>query len=346
MRRPILAASLAAALLLTSCGGEAASSPAEPVGPVTDLESLVEQAEDEGKLLMYTSLTESDLERLTTGFTEKYDIEVQALRLGGTDAATRFDTEVDDSAPSADLLVLADPIYIGDATSRGSLTPLEDTGLFELLDTVPEHLRAPEISSAIVQIVNSGIAYNTDNVSPEEVPSSWEDLLDPRWNQKLIGTTPESSMNNLVTWGQLYDSFGEDFVASIGNQVSRTYPNLVPLHESLAAGDGDIALQSAQFFVEAQKAQGKPVEFVNLQPSVYPVHALGISARANSPYAARLLAYHLMTKEGAATITQPEIGSFSAYDEDLIPEDFAVISTEKSSKYQGMKNEISAAFGG
>lgn len=347
MRKNLLAVSVAASLLLVGCSAPATTTSAEPedMAPVTDLDTLIKDAQEEGSLLLYSALTEKDLERLTQGFTEKYGIDVQALRLGGTDAATRFDTETQANAPSADLLVLADPVYIGDVTERGDAVPLEETGLFDLLDEVPEHLPAPEIGSAIVQIVNAGIAYNTENVSPDEVPDSWDDLTDERWRGKLIGTTPESSVNNLVQWGLIYDELGADTVEAIGENVSRTYPNLVPLHESLATGEGDIAMQSAQFFVEMQKAEGKPIEFVNLRPSVYPTISVGVSARAENPAAARLLAYYLMTEEGSDTISNPEIGALSPYDEEQIPEDFAVVSPKVAEKYEGMKAEISGAFG-
>lgn len=346
MQKKILAAAVAATFLLTSCAAPqnqgVAAAAAEKV---SDLDSLIASAKKEGSLLLYTSLTEPDMKAMTAGFTEKYGIQVQALRLGGTDAATRFDTETSASAPSADLLVLADPTYIGDLTSSGKAVPLEETGLFSLLENIPKHLKAPEIGSAVVQIVNAGIAYNTDLVSPADVPKTWEDLLDERWKGKLIGTPVDSSMNNLVVWGQLYDKFGADFVKNMGNQTSRIYPNMVPLHEALAAGDGEIALQSAQFFIEAQKAAGKHVDFVNLQPSVYPVHALGISSRAKNPYAARLFSYYLMTEEGSGTISNPKIGSFSPYDEDMIPADFEILSNEKKDRYEGMKKEILDAFG-
>jgi len=345
MRRPILAASLAAALLLTACGGEAASSPAEPVGPVTDLESLVEAAEAEGEVLLYTGLTERDMNSLVEAFEAKYDIKVNALRLGGTDAATRFDTETAANAPSADVLALADSRYVGDAVSRGALVPMDETGLYDLLDEVPEHMKSPDGGFAIAQIVLSGIAYNTESVSAGEVPDSWEDLLDNRWTGKLVGTAPDASVNNLVVWGQLYDTYGEDFVSELGSQVSRTYPNMVPQHEALSAGDGDIALQSAQFFIEGQKAEGKPLEFIHLSPSVYPVIAVGVSERAANPNAARLLSHFMMTEEGTRTVSNPEVGSFSPYDQDLIPEDFAIISEEDFARYESMRDEIMAAFG-
>lgn len=347
MRKKLFAVSVTASLLLVGCSAPAASTNAEPqdIAPVTDLDTLVKEAQEEGSVLMYTGLTEGDMDRLTEGFTEKYGIEVQALRLGGTDAATRFDTETQANAPSADILVVADPVYVGDITARGDAVPLEETGLFDLLDEVPEHMNAPEIGSAVVQIVNAGIAYNTDKVSADEVPDSWEDLTDERWKGKLIGTTPESSMNNLVQWGLIYDQLGVETVEGIGENISRTYPNLVPLHEALATGEGDIALQSAEFFVGLQKSEGKPIEFVNLQPSVYPTISLGVSARAENPAAARLLAYYLMTEEGGDTITNPEVGALSPYDEELVPEDFTVVSPELAEKYSGMKAEINAAFG-
>lgn len=346
MQKKILAAAVAATFLLTSCGApQDLGVSAAATEKVSDLDSLVESAKEEGTLLLYTSLTEPDMKAMTAGFTEKYGIQVQALRLGGTDAATRFDTETSANAPSADLLILADPSYIGSLTSSGKAVPMEDTGLYSLLDTIPKHLKAPEFGSAVVQIVNAGIGYNTNLVSPEDVPKSWEDLLDPRWKGKLIGTPIDSSVNNLVVWGQLYDKYGADFVKNMGSQTSRIYPNLVPLHESLAAGDGEIALQSGQFYIEGLKAAGKPVGFVNLQPSVYPVNVLGISARAKNPSAARLLSYYMMTKEGSATVSDPAKGSFSPYDEDMIPADFEIVSNAKKERYEGMKKEILDAFG-
>lgn len=345
MRKNAFAAAVAATFLLTSCGASASTGDAAVVEKISDLDQLIASAQEEGSVLLYTSLTEADAKALTENFTKKYDVDIQLMRLGGTDAATRFDTETSANAPSADLLVLADPTYIGDIVDKGMAVDMEDTGLYTLLEETPEHLKAPEIGSAVVQIVNSGIAYNTDLVSPEDVPKSWEDLASDRWKDKLIGTPPDASANNLAVWGKLHDKFGIDFVKSIGNNVSRTYPNLVPLHEALSAGDGEIALQSAQFFIEAQKAAGKPVEFVNLQPSVYPVQALGISARAKNPYAARLLSYYLMTEEGSGTITNPEEGAFSPYDEDLVPEDFAIVTKEETQRYQDEKENILGAFG-
>ncbi|MDK1361679.1 extracellular solute-binding protein [Arthrobacter sp. zg-Y1219] len=346
MRKPLLSAAFAASLLLTACGGQAASSPpSEPVGPVTDLDSLVEAAEAEGEVLLYTALTEGDMNSLVEAFEAKYDIEVQALRLGGTDAATRFDTETSANAPSADILALADSRYVGDAVGSGALVNMEETGLYDLLDEVPEHLKSPDGGFSISQIVLSGVAYNTENVSSTDVPGSWEDLLDSRWTGKLVGTSPDASVNNLVVWGQLYDTYGADFVSELGAQVARTYPNMVPQHEALSAGDGDLALQSAQFFIEGQKQEGKPLEFVHLSPSVYPVIATGVSERAQHPNAARLLAHFMMTEEGTRTVTDPAVGSFSPYDDHLIPEDFAIISAEDFERYEGMRDEIMEAFG-
>lgn len=346
MQKKTLAAAVAATFLLASCAAPqiAAVAPAA-VEKVTNLDTLIESAKKEGSLLLYTSLTEPDMKAMTAGFTKKYGIQVQALRLGGTDAATRFDTETSANAPSADLMVLADPLYVGSLTSSGKAVPLEDTGLYSLLDNIPKHLKAPEIGSAVVQIVNAGIAYNTNLVKPADVPKTWKDLLDPKWKGKLINTPVDSSVNNLVVWGQLYDEFGEDYVKKMGEQTSRIYPNLVPLHEALAAGDGEIALQSGQFYVEGLKKAGKPVGFANLSPSVYPVNVLGISARAKNPAAARLFSYYLMTKEGSGTITNPAIGSYSPYDEDKIPADFAVVSKAKKDRYDGIKKQILDAYG-
>ena len=40
------------------------------------------------------------------------------------------------------------------------------------------------------RLVGVGIAYNTVNVTPEEAPKSWNDLLDPKWNDQIVMSDP------------------------------------------------------------------------------------------------------------------------------------------------------------
>ena len=49
-------------------------------------------------------------------------------------------------------------------------------------------------------------AYNTDLVSEEDAPRTWDDLLDPRWNGQIVMTDPGSSGSIKYFVGALMNS--------------------------------------------------------------------------------------------------------------------------------------------
>lgn len=343
MRKFPLIVTASLALILAGCAApsQGSATPTEAF-EVGTLEQLVEQAQEEGEVTIYTTLTEPDVTALTADFEAKYGVKINALRLGSNDAITRFDSESSAQASSADLLLVAETRYFADGVERGYVTPLEETGVLELVPDYPEEFLVPDASTAIVNVTNAGWVYNTNNVSEDELPETWEDLLDERWTGKLVGPPATDEINNLMTLSLVADEYGEEFLTQVHGQLKREYPDLVPMHEAVASGEGDIGLQSIEFFVDALAAGGAPLGFHSVPPGYYPIHALGVAANATNPAAARLLAQYLLSAEGAESVAKG-VGVYTPYDTG-VPEDFEIPTIDQVNKVEDNKEKIQNAY--
>ncbi|MDK1361681.1 ABC transporter substrate-binding protein [Arthrobacter sp. zg-Y1219] len=336
--RKTLALYAVLAISLTACSGGAAAT-AEPTAvEFSNLEELVAAAESEGSVRLYTSLLEPDLVKLVEEFEATYDIDIEDIRLGGSDAMNRFDSESAAKSRTADIVVVNDTSFFGAATEKGTILPLEETGVLPLVPDFPSDMLLEEEKTAVLTVTNNGLVYNSNLVDEADAPDTWEDLLDPRWTGKILAVAPESSLANILTWSIVSESQGEDYLSEIGAQIGRYYPNLVPMHEALAAGEGELAVPSPEFFVAAQTAAGQPLAFKSLSPNYYPAQALGVATAAEHPAAARLLAQFLMSEDGISTITSGA-GVFSPYD-DGVPADFRVPGTAEIQEIQSRQDEI------
>lgn len=328
-------------LALTACSAGNAAKPSAELS-FSSMDDLIAAAQEEGEVLVYTTLTEPDVEKLVEDFEDKYGIQVKPLRLGSNDAITRFDSESEAHAPSADLLLVAETRYFADAVERGYVTPLEETGVLAFVPDYPSQFLVRDAGTAVVNITNAGWVYNTEAVDEGDLPKTWEDLLDPRWTGKLVGPPASDEINNLLTLSMVAEQHGEEFLSQLHGQLLREYPDMVPMHEAVASGEGFIGLQSVEFFVDALASGGAPLGFVSVAPAYYPVHALGVASDAKNPAASRLLAQYLLSEEGSESVASG-VGVYTPYDEE-IPEGFRAPTVEHISQVLERKESIQSAY--
>ena len=65
-----------------------------------------------------------------------------------------------------------------------------------------------------VRFSYNGIAYNTEKVSEDEAPKTWEDLLDPKWKGRMVWG------ESLETGGPLVISY---FLRTRGKEETEKY---------------------------------------------------------------------------------------------------------------------------
>src|SRR3546814_20344370 len=62
------------------------------------------------------------------------------------------------------------------------------------------------------------IAYNRDHIPDEEAPQTWEDVLDPKWKDKMVMAEAAYSGAALHWFGALRKTFAKGYMEALSKQ--------------------------------------------------------------------------------------------------------------------------------
>ena len=319
------------ALVLSGCGGATDSEPsaaaAEPsaAGPEPSasgagadgaLEDLVAAALEEGELTIYSSASEDVLQAQVDAFTAEYPgIEVSTFRATGGELFNRYASEAEAGAVAADILAPSvNPDFLEESGYFLELTP----DLIPNLAEWPQEYVFPH--HVAVAITSTVITYNTDTVAEEDVPSSWEDVLDPKWAGQAMIMDPRSSDGYLSLYHVLRTELGDEFLEGLAAQDFTLTDSGGTAAQEVAAGAYQLAIGNYAAHSKDLIASGAPVALVdNLDPTPGLVHAAAISVDAPNPNAAALYINWYLT-DAAQQVTCAGVYSPVAGDQPGCPE--------------------------
>src|SRR5207253_2943495 len=183
-RRDLLKAStaLAAGVLFA----EPLRAGAPPPGEVTP--ALIEAARKEAKVSFYSALELSVAERLGKAFEAKYPgIAVRVERSGAERIYQRIGQEQSSQIHAVDVVNSTDPAHFLDWKKNDWLAPY-------VPGDVAAHFPADQADRDGLYATSCAwlevIGYNTDLVKREDAPKGYADLLDPRWQGKIVKGHP------------------------------------------------------------------------------------------------------------------------------------------------------------
>src|SRR5260370_16803682 len=130
-------------------------------------------------------------ERMARGFEAKYPgIAVRIERTGSERQFQRLAQEYAANIFAADVIHASDASHFVVWKRNGWLAPFvpEDVARY----FPPEH-RDPDGCYATARVSVVSLGYNTDLVKPEDAPTSFADLLHPKWQNKLVKAPPAYS---------------------------------------------------------------------------------------------------------------------------------------------------------
>ena len=290
------------ALMLLAGSHHALSVAAEPAkGKATVSEIAMYQGADRHDRLVAAALKEGELSvyhaypNLTVvmaAFTKKYGIKVNAWRAGSEAILQRIVTEARGSRFDADIVQNNAPE--NEALHREKL--VQEVWSPYLIDLRPEASPAHKEWVGITLDVWTA-AYNTNLIKKEELPKSYQDLLDPKWKNRL-----GIEANDYGWFGPLVEAMGEqqgrklfaDIVSANGMSFRKGHSLLTTL---VASGDVPLALTVYSWNPEQLKRKGAPVEGLLLQPVFAQFSTLALLRKAPHPNAAALF-YDYMLNEG------------------------------------------------
>jgi iron(III) transport system substrate-binding protein len=261
---------------------------------------LIEGAKKEAKMLWYTSMIVDQAVRpMIAGFEKKYPfVNVEFFRAESSDILQRVLAEYRARALKVDVVSTT----IADAVRKAGLTqPFRSPALADY----PESYIDPGRNFVVLRTNYQGIAWNTNLVKKEDAPHSWEDLLDPKWKDKMAwSTAPSTGAPSIITYFRMI--WGEDKaldylqklkpqnVKSLGGSVRTALDQVI-------AGDFAIGISMQMHHIAISKSAGAPIDGYDPEPMAYPAHTYVVKG-APHPYTAMLFTDFLLTREEGQTI--------------------------------------------
>lgn len=147
--------------------------------------ALVEAAKKEGTVVVYTSMTIDQMQRMLAAFKAKYPfIEPTMFRAVGERLLTKIMTEVQAGRYEFDIVQSAETQAYFLKKKNLLMQYVSPETKF-----LPKPFVDPQGYWAAVYIMPNVIGYNTQLVKRSEVPRTNEELLNPKWKGK-IGMDP------------------------------------------------------------------------------------------------------------------------------------------------------------
>ncbi len=257
-------------------------------------QKILAAAKKEGAVTLYTTLAANNLRALVGPFEEKYGIKVTIWRASTGKVLQRAVSEAAAARYEVDAIHFGSPQL--EALHRENiLQPVKSPVLRELsAGAVPTH---HEWAATILQIYVQ--VYNTKLIKKEDLPRTYEDLLDPKWKGKL------GIENEAWPWyARLAKEMGEersaklfgDIVAANGMTAHR---GETALNNLVIAGDVPLALTDYEHIAQSSKKKGAPIDWFALKPTIARANGIGIARHAPHPNAALLFYDYMLSADGA-----------------------------------------------
>ena len=317
-QRWLVAAALAVPLaLLVGCAGDGAPAADEtgstgdsPYGGAlgtpaeeTAMQALYEQAEDAGEYEI-TAYGPPPAQSVIDAFEQRFpDIEITFEQLQSQDRITRLQAESASGNHVGDIAVDGRTPIIQMAQASPSWCQA-----FQPAIDVPSDLIG--MGGLTVKTYNTvfGIIINTDLISEDDAPQTWEDLIDPKWKGKEVMVSPAAGgagafvMAMLLTPQENADKWGMKIVQGLKDNVSLVAKDAQTV-SSVVDGTYPIGVLAyyPYYYQTLQSTPNAPVKFLLMdEDTPYSVGEQCVIANAPHPHAAQLWINWVMSKEGQA----------------------------------------------
>src|SRR5512145_3257480 len=140
----------------------------------------IDAAKKEGKLMIYGTIVPQVMTQIQKGFEAQYGIKVEYWRGDATKVIDRVLTEWRTGKPNFDVVIGA----------RGPLALGKPEGVFAKYSppaaaNFPAKFKDKDGQLTAMRVTPVGILYNTELVKSVDVPKTFDDLLDGKWQGKI-----------------------------------------------------------------------------------------------------------------------------------------------------------------
>ncbi len=253
----------------------------------------VQAAKKESAVYWYGSMNVDDASALIAGIKKKYPfIEIRRFRAANAPVLAKLDVEARARGLNVDVIDL-DGFYVAQALKRNYWIRYVSPELA----AYPKELSDREGRWSGFFLLPQVVIYNTNLVSPASAPKNYQDLLDPKWKNRM--SIPDSG----VTWyhGMLQylgAQKGRAFFKRLGAQNVHLQAGNRMMVELTMAGENAVGLAAYAHRIGQFQKKGAPMGWVKDDVLVTTPQAIGVSGYGKSPNAAKLIVDFTLSQEG------------------------------------------------
>ena len=254
-------------------------------------DGVVAAAKQEGKVVVYNmALGAPYFQAVISSFEKTYGISVESLDLRASELVERIRTE--QSAGR----------YLGDTemvTSTMIEEQVKNGDFIQKMPPIPNagKLRPPFKTtdfSVPAYVQPMGILVNTRLVKEEDIPTSWNDLNQPKWKGKILSDDMRPLGSGNTLFAILQKNMDSDFNEKLAGQkpvFSRDMRN-----DARRVARGEYPIYITQIFAFASDLKGLPVKVVvPKEGAPFAQMDMALLKSAPHPNAARLFIQHFLS---------------------------------------------------
>ena len=316
MHNRLLMTALASALtLVVSAGAMAADLPKATLKALADLKldakildgldaelavpkAWIDGAAKEKQVDVFGTWNERDFRIMTTAFRERYPgINLRYNRSGAAGRGMRVLVALGEGRVIADVLT-----SIADATAEFvAMKALSDLRELPGFKNISSDYVAVDGTWASFKLSYRCMGYNTERVKKEDLPATWDDLVNnPRWGKGVLALAnlPDSWLLSL--WGGKGEQWGSDFTRKLfeGLNPQRRKEGMTALTALTVAGEFDANIPAPEWVAQQYVEKGAPIGYHCPSPVPINVSQIAIMEKANHKNGARLFVNWMISREG------------------------------------------------
>jgi iron(III) transport system substrate-binding protein len=253
---------------------------------------IIEGAKREGQVVFYTTMTLDQSKEVMDRFQKKYPfIKPTLFRTGGGPLLNKILTEARGGMHAWDVVA-------GRAEMYAPLMERKLLAAYRSPETkaIDDDLVDREGYWSAYYVVTYVLGWHTKLVRREDVPKTYEALVDPKWKGQLSFDNEAYGMLQglMRAWGREKAIAYFRRIAANEPSMKRGNTERVAL---AAAGEYPLIVAYNQT-LERMVARGAPIDWLALEPAVVSAFPIMLAAKAPNPNAARLYYDFSLSKEG------------------------------------------------
>jgi len=272
--------------------------PAKPTVAATEsLDTLYAAAKQEGQMVLYGTLNTQFAQPLIDKFSQRYPgIKVNYNRQQAEKLSAIMQQEAGAGKMTWDVLDGPEDMFVTWANNNYVQPYVSPSA-----SSFPNELKDPAGMWVSDRVNPQSLVVNTDLVKPDELPTTWTDMVDPRWKGRIaIDDT------NVLLFVAMKDHWGAqkatDYLRGIAANQPRLEASNATIAQLLGAGEFGVAAGIYTDAPHAMQQQGAPVKIIGADPVFVQLQLIGMGAKGANPNAAKLYISWLLGDDGQVAL--------------------------------------------